>query len=359
MDDLLQELEASGPKARLVVMPISRVLVERPLTVGSFRVFPPGELNLTKLRPIPNYSPLEDVEGATTGELAGQQLREAATSLTGFDLGVLNDNALVTFIEEIEWDNFLEATHNDDIDLLQRLSARGERAMDIVRFKLCRLDLPATLPGMVGSWEGSGPYLGALLYCREDHESYLIAGEAAGYASITSGIGLDFDNDHPEPLPSASDGEVGAIAVHALSLLSDAMYSRNDSSKFLRTMTLMEFLANPDEYQNWKKAKGNIACHCARSPERYLQILRRLKELTSIEDPQGVQRGFRTLVIHHGKFLEEVIPDRGERKALFAEMFGYVGVVLQDMLEHVELSWEEFSAYRLDLKVALGIADGN
>lgn len=359
MNNLLQELETIGHKARLVVMPISRVLVERELRIGRFRIYPPGELDLEQLRPIPNYSPFNGSVGSAANGVRGQQLREAATSLTGFDLEVLNGCALVSFIEEIEWDDFLEASHDDDIALLQRLSARAERAMDVVRFQLCRLDLPATLPGIVGSWTGSSPYLGALLYCLEDHESYLIAGEAGGYAAITSGIGLDFDLDHPEPLPSASDGEIGAVVAHGLSLLSDAMYSRNDTSKFLRTMTLMEYLANPDEYQNWSKAKGNIACHSARSKEQFLRISARMRELTSIKEPATVERGIRTLVIHHGKFLEEVIPDRSQRRALFAEMFGYVGAVIRDMLEHAELTWDQFTDYRCGLKVALGIVDNS
>lgn len=357
MNNLLHELKTLGHMARLVVMPISRVLVERELRIGRFRIYPPGELDLEQLRPIPNYSPFNGSVGSAANCVRGQQLRMEATFLTGFDLEVLNGCALVSFIEEIEWDDFLEASHDDDIDLLQRLSARAERAMDVVRFQLCRLDLPATLPGIVGSWTGSGPYLGALLYCLEDHESYLIAGEVGGYAAITSGIGLDFDLDHPVPLPSASDGEIGAVVAHGLSLLSDAMYSRNDTSKFLRTMTLMEYLANPDEYQNWSKSKGHIACHSARSKEQFLRISARMRELTSVKEPATVERGIRTLVIHHGKFLEEVIPDRSQRRALFAEMFGYVDAVIRDMLEHTELTWGQFMDYRYRLKVALGVVD--
>jgi hypothetical protein len=357
MDSLLQQLKSSDAKARLVIMPISRVLVERPLTLGSFRVFPAGEMDLSRLRPVPNYSPDEELKRSGMVHLTGQRLREAATSLTGFDLKALESNAVVAFVAEIDWDDFLEAAHEQDVELLQRLSACAERALDIVRFHQCRLDLPATLPGPVGSWENSGPYLGALLYCLGDHESYLIAGEAAGYSLMSSGIGLDFDFDYPEPLPSASDGEVGAIALHALSLFSDAMYARNDTSKFLRTMTLMEFLASPGEYQNWKKAKSNIACHCAKSKQEYLHILHRLKELTSIEGPEGAQLGFRTLVIHHGKFLEDIIPRQPERRTLFRELHGYVGAVVGDMLEHLELNWEEYSARRQSLKEDLGISD--
>lgn len=337
-------------------MPISRVLVERPLTIGSFRVFPAGEITLSRLRPVPNYSLDEDLRRSGVAELAGQRLREATTAVTGFDPTVLESSSVVAFVTEIDWDAFLDASHEQDVEMLRRLSGFAERAFDIVRFHQCRLDLPATLPGPVGSWDNSGPYLGALVYCLADHESYLIAGEAAGYSLISSGIGLDFDFDYPEPLPSASDGEVGAIALHALSLFSDAMYARNDTGKFLRTMTLMEFLASPDEYQNWKKAKGNIACHCAKSKQQYLQVIDRLKELTSIEGPDGAQLGLRTLVIHHGKFLEDVIPRQPERRALFRELHGYVGGVIGDMLEHVELSWEEYSARRQRLKVDLGVS---
>jgi hypothetical protein len=357
MNDLLRELSDSGPNARLVVMPISRVQVERELQIGCFRVYPSGVLDLLQLRPIPNYSPLHAMPGAAVSCVRGQQLREAATSLTGFDLDVLKSSALVAFIADVEWDTFLDATHEDDIELLLRLSALAERAMDIVRFDLCRLDFPATLPGIVGSWEGSSPYLGALLYCQEDHESYLIAGEAGGYGAITSGIGLDLDQDRPEPLPSVSDGEVGAVVVHALSLLSDAMYSRNDTSKFLRAMTLMEYLANPDEFQRWSNVKGNIACHCAQTKPGYLQIMVRLHELSGLQDSSGAERGIRTLVIHHGKFLEEVIPDRLQRRALFAEMFGYIGAVVKDMLEHAELTWDQFTDYRRGLKVTLGVVE--
>lgn len=227
--------------------------------------------------------------------------------------------------------------------------------MDIVRFEFCRLDLPATLPGVVGSWEGSGPYLGALLYCPQDHESYLVAGEASGYAVISSGIGLDFGRGYLEPLPSASDGEVGAVVVHALSLLSDAMYSRNDTSKFLRTMTLMEYLANPDDYQRWTKSKGEIACHSATDKGSYLRISSRLHQITAIKDASGTELGYRTLIIHHGKFLEDVIPDRRHRRALFAELFTYVSVVMEDMLERVELTWDQFTEYRHELKVSLGV----
>lgn len=355
MDALLKELALRGPGTKLVLMPLARVLVERPLSVGNFRIFPPGAVDLGALRLVPNRSFGDGVEPSGVVRLCGQTLREVASSLTGFSAGTLESNALVAFLVDVDWNAFLDASHEDDLETLRLFSATAERALDLVRFYLCRLDLPDTLPGAVGSWSDSGPYLGALLYCLEDHESYLIAGAAGGYAEVTTGIGLEFDFYNPECLPSSSDGEVGAVVVHALSLLSDAMYSRNDTSKFIRTMTLLEFLASPDKYQNWKDVKGNIACHCVSSKQSYLNLLDRFRELTAIIGPDGKQRGLRTLLIHHGKFLEEAVPNRTERRALFRELHGYCLAVMEDLLKHRDLSWSDYTKRRASLKVALGV----
>jgi len=51
--------------------------------------------------------------------------------------------------------------------------------MDIIRYDFCRMDLPDTQPGVVGTWNGSdsGSYEGALLYDPDNHESYTIASD--------------------------------------------------------------------------------------------------------------------------------------------------------------------------------------
>jgi hypothetical protein len=195
-----------------------------------------------------------------------------------------------------------------------------------------------------------------MIYTAVDHESYLIAGPALEFATAVQGIGLELDRDFPEPLPTASDGEVAAVAVHAMTLLSDAMHAPNDTIKFSRVMTLFEFLASPDEYRNWKKLKGDIACHCAGTKAEYLKILERFKELTSVEDASGVQRGLRTLIVHHGRFIEEMLPDKKHRKALFHELQGYCLAVLSDMLDNRTLSWAQYEERRSELKKTPGVS---
>lgn len=355
MDAIFHELSQDPGRAKLVFMPVSRLLVEEPLSVGRFRIFPPGYVDLAAFRPVSKLTLNSQLDESGVTSLSGQPLREVATTLTEFSIETLASSPIVAFVAKLDWGIFLDATHNTDLETLRVLSATAERAFDIVRMRLCSLDLPDTLPGVVGSWNESGSYLGAMIYTPETHESYLIAGAAIDCAVVVKGIGLDLDSDFSDPLPMAADGEVAAFAIQAMSLLSDAMYARNDTSKFVRVMTLLEFLASPDEYNNWKKLKSEIACHCANTKQDYLQLVERFKELTSTKDELGVQRGLRTLIVHQGKFIEELIPDRKKRRALFLELQGYCNGVLGDMLKNRALSWTDYVKRRTELKRVLGV----
>lgn len=355
MRELIDDLMANPGKKRLVIMPLTRLVFYEPFAFGGFHFFPPGEADLTALRPVPNMTLERADRGVDITALEGQDLREVSTSLTGFDVDVLANSSTVAFNVDIDWHEFLEANHDDDISLLKLLSSKAERALDVVRLYYCRLDLPNTLPGQVGSWEGSGEYLGALLHSPEDHESHLIAGAAVESSVIVRGLGLELDTAPLLTLPSPRDGGVAGIVLYGLSLYSEALNSSNETIKFSRIMTLFEFLANPDKYQNWKKVKGDIACHCAGDKADYWRLCKRFRELTSIEDVSGKQVGLRTLIVHNGKLLPEVLPGIKERASLFRELQGYAFTVLTDMIENTGLSWEEYVERRGQLKRTLGV----
>ena len=101
---------------------------------------------------------------------------------------------------------------------------------------------------------------------------------------------------------------------------------------------------------------SEIICHFAKDKADYLRLVERFKELTSKEDDNDLQTGLRTLIVHHGKFLYELMPDRNKRKQMFNELQRYSECVLKDMLSHGASSWEAFSAYRHTLKAKLGVA---
>jgi hypothetical protein len=300
ISDLLQAVYADPDRLQLVIMPVDRLVFDAPFEIGRFRFLPAGALELKHLRPVKN-------ETVSAGAYTGQRLREVKTAATGFDVDVLETVSLVAFTTSVDWAAFLDGDHEYDVDLLGRLSAEAERALDVIKFYRCRLDLPDTLPGRAGSWEPGRSWLGAMLYTPVDHESYLIAGAAVASA-VVAGIGLDATPEQSIPLVDPVSGKVSAILVHGLSLLSDAMAAADETSKFIRMMSLLEYLANPGDYGNWKKIKGNIACHSASDSTAYHKIMQRLGELAGYK-VAGVERGIRTLVVHHGRLLHQVMPE--------------------------------------------------
>jgi len=355
MQNILNELNQDPINKRLIIMPLTRLVFEDFFRIGKFNFFPQGTIEINSLRPISNktiFTECDEDLGCSVFE--GQTKREVISSLTGFDIEVLNTHPLVAFIEEIDWNKFLGYEHQEDVDLLKKLSSKAEKALDIIRFDYCRFDLSDTLPGIVGSWKDSQAFLGALLYTSQDHKSYLIAGEAIECSSVVKGLGLQVDHGRFTPLPTPSNGEIGAIAQHGLLLFSDVMNSSNETVKFIRIMSLLEFLSNPDEYQSWKNLKANIVCHCAKDLTSYHRISARFKELTSKMD-DNKQVGLRTLVVHHGKLIPDLIPEIRDRKELFRELQGYCSKVLSNMIDKKNMSWQGFCTYREGLKKSLKI----
>ena len=355
MKKLIETLSKDPARLRLVLMPVTRLLIESPATIGKYRVIPPGHVSLADFRPVPNTT-LNSGAGDEIISHSGQALREAKTSITGFGLDVLSQEPLIGFVKKIDWNEFLSSDHEYDRRLLHECARDAERALDLMRFDLCRLDVPATLPGRVGSWSAMPGFIGAMIYTLEDHESYLIAGESNSPTSATKGIGLDMHGYEVNRVPSASEGEVSALAIHALSLFSEVLEAGNDTVKFVRAMTLLEFLATPDGYRTWKKLKGDIVCHIANDKSDYHRLCRRFEELTSLETPSGEQVGLRTLIVHHGRYLDEVIHRENERRLLFRELHEYCWRVLSALLDRRSMSWAEFCEHRLSLKKKLGVA---
>lgn len=348
--------QALSEGKRLILMPISRLVIEKPFRIDPFSFYPAGSVDLATLRTVPGYS-LGTSESKSIVCLSGQQLREAQSSLAGASPSVLNSHVVVAFPYELDWDAFLNANHNLDIDLLRKLSEYADRAMDVIKLHFCTLNVPYAVPGRVGTWDDSGECLCALLYNLPDNESYLIAGRGV-VSRIVAGLGLELDEAQcASPLSLPAVGEVGFIARHGLMLFSDLLDSNTDTVKFARAMTLLEYLASPDDYRPWKKLKGEIVSHLAQSNTDYHQLCERFRELTSKDDAGGAQVGLRTLIVHHGCRLEDIVPHKTDRTDLFNELWRYCYSVLYDMVEKAQLTWQEFKQYRKDLRAAIGVIE--
>jgi hypothetical protein len=338
---------------RLVLMPISRFTIDKPFRIGQFAFYPAGWVDLVALRTVPGH----ELTRSGVENLDGQPLREVQSSLTGASIGELNRHVIVAFTHDLDWDAFLNSAHTDDIELLRQLSEYADQAMDIIKLHFCTLSDPYAVPGRVGTWGEAGECLCALLYHLQDNESYLVAGRGV-VSRIVAGMGLELNPAQcASTISLPGDGEVGDIARHGLRLFSDLMDSNSDTVKFSRAMTLLEYLASPDEYKNWKKLKGDIVAHLAKSTAEYHAMCERFRELTSKEDAVGAQAGLRTLVVHHGRRLQDVVPSHKEREKLFLELWRYCYSVLYDLVEMAGKTREELKQYRKDLRRAIGIVN--
>ncbi|MGC1274307.1 MAG: hypothetical protein WBC44_11420 [Planctomycetaceae bacterium] len=331
-----------GSGERLIVMPLSRLQVEQPHKIDGCVLYPPNGFDVGELRPVPNATLNRD---CAVDHLEGQRLREVQTTLTGFGPEVFAHNPAIAFRFGLEWNEFLDADHRFDRLLLQRLNRHVEPILDMIRFDFCRFDLPDTLPGRAGSWVGSGPHWGAILFAPEDHESYLIAGPVVT-VSIVQGLGVELDR---APRLPPGNGEIGSIARHVLALFRDVLEAGSDTHRFIRAMTLMEFLAAPDSYSGMTEATKEIACHVASNPQEYAQILERFKNLTD-------KSGLRTSIVHRGQYLEDIIPAEAERRLLFRELQGYASAVITDMLDRPQDTWKDFLSFRRERRREIGVS---
>jgi hypothetical protein len=62
------------------------------------------------------------------------------------------------------------------------------------------------------------------------------------------------------------------------------------------------------------------------------------------------------LIVHHGHYLEDILPDDSVRVDLFRELQGYTTPVIRDMLECQKMMWQEFMEHRTRLRAKLGLS---
>lgn len=339
-------------KKYLIVMPISRFKIYHNFNIGHFKFYPANIINLNELRIVPNDT-FEQFE-----PMKFLNLRELQSSVTGISIEVLQENILVAFPVQIDWPRFLSGDHLYYLTLIHKFSAEAEELMDLIRFNYCRMDLPNTLPGRVGTWEGSNGFSGALLYALEDNAGYLIGGSDITH-SVIAGIGLEIDgNDdllNEQFTLINGTGEVGSIARTALSLFSAVLESNTPTNKFIQAMILLDFMGNPYSYSNIKDFKKDIICHIAQSKNDYHRLSNRFKELTGKKDSAGNEIGYRTLIVHLGKRLESIIEDQSAMADLFLELQSYLGSNIKSLIDNSCQTWDNFMQYKAELRHNLGI----
>jgi hypothetical protein len=335
--NLLRELGLHlSSDTHMVVMPLTRVQIVEPIRFLSHAIiYPPGMARMKELN---------IAEPSDTSSLA-----EFCSAVSGVDRTVLEQHAILAFPYRFDWDAVLSASHANHMEVIRRLSdAADDVCLNLLRFHLCRLDLPDTLPGRAGQIKSNHMMAGALLYNAGRSTGQIIAGDAFALI-ITKGLGLEIDHNPIEYFPG--DGEVGSIVRYALSLHSALLELDNPTAKFAQALALLEFLAEPFKYIKFQDVKKVIGRYAAKDRTEYERLMQRFMELTSkTDDETGEQIGYRTQIMHIGGRLENIVPEFQKRRDLFRELDRYIGVVIDHMLRHSEFSWEDYLGVRAKLE---------
>lgn len=327
--------------ACLVVMPISRVDVEWfPRTYPSgITFYPKSYVNLESLQIKPN-------------DPNSKSLAEATSAASGIDQEILDRHPLIVFPINTDWDNFRQSGHSNHLDLIRTLSDHVDRScLNFIRYLQCPLEPIDSLPGQAGTINSNPMMAGALLYNHFLREARIIGGAAFTH-TITRGLGLPLESVDQELFPK--EGEVGYITNHALALYTTLLEANSSTFRFVQAMSLLEFLAYPDEYKKefkFKKVAKVIAKYVAKNQVEYMALLDRFFELTGKKDNFNSKViGYRTRIVHMGENIESIIPSNEERKDLFLELQGYIKTVIDHMINHSSKSWQEYLVIRERLK---------
>jgi len=351
--DFLHALEAG--KA-LCVIPLPRVeLGLEPLRVlENFQIYPRDEIDLQALNVV-SYPLLEferaeaarrkrEKSGHKAFHIRGNALAWYQSGLTRISLEHFRRHALIAFPCDVTSEQLFAANHKQHIAMIRAASEYAERAIDLIRFEQCRLDLPDSLPGHAGTFDLASPYSAALFYFLSDNEAYIIAGQSVTHL-IAVGIGLQLEA--PPSIERIGNGEVGNLARRALAMFTEALESNSDTDKFVRSLSTLEFIAGGGEYVKMEGTKTAIAAHVAKTRGRYHEISQRFRELTSDKDPvTGDQKGIRTRIVHMGHRLESIVPDPAERQSLFRDLQGYIGKPIEDLIELSDGDWQSVVDFR-------------
>jgi hypothetical protein len=322
----------------LVVMPVARLHLDSPPISfpGNVIFYPNGYAELDRLNIVPNDS-------------ASNSLAELASAVSGIDEEVFVQHSLVAFPFTYAWQQLRRNSHKENMALIRKLSDYVDRScFNYIKYRQCALfsegDPISNIPGRAGQVDSNHMMSAALLYRHDIRESRIIAGDAFSHI-VTRGIGLSLD-----PIEHSifqSDGEVGHIVNHALSSYSEMLETNSATARFMQALALLEFLASPDEYQKFEKVKRVIARYVAKSSAEYDQLLDRFYELTGKKDPESDQViGYRTRVVHMGNRIEDVVPNDQDQKKLFVELDSYLHAVIDHMIDHSGMSFENYLRIR-------------
>ncbi|MCJ8343609.1 MAG: hypothetical protein MJH09_12330 [Cetobacterium sp.] len=137
--------------------------------------------------------------------------------------------------------------------------------------------------------------------------------------------------------------EVGNVIKIALGQYANIVSSESKTTKFILSMTLLEFLADPFKYLKMQDVKKNLIPLITTNKNEAEYISNHFKFLTSLEDENGCQKGLRTNIIHMGKSIEDLVPNLSDIDFILRTLQKYICKVLENYYSIYDKGWNEVS----------------
>ena len=304
----------------IAIVPVKGFNISNKYNINKFNIYPQGTLNE------------EEITGWRY-DFSFEEIKDE-----------FYDSTLIAFPIEYERRNILGALFPSEKDkLLKTVLETAEEVMNVLRYINSNFDKTSNLPQRAGYISGLNS---GFLLCYPDLKTfnYVVEKYHVLNTSIGNGLNIDMDkmmsqlNMYFSPLRN-DEYEVGSIIKHAYRLYSDILYMPTATNKFMQAMSLIEYLANPFEYEQMKKVKTKIVPFSSDCKKEYFDICERFKYLTSLEDENGKQIGLRTSIIHNGRSLEELMDKGYKIDLLLRELQMYICNFINNIVIYSDKDW--------------------
>ena len=259
----------------------------------------------------------------------------------------IGPNSSFIIIEE----EFIEISNiQESIFLVDRLSEKANKSLDIFRINDCQIGNYETLPGIPGiSIDGfktvfqCDPY-SAKVSIVNGNISFMIRDGIGLNPSLQSELSI---LNHPlyNCLFNDRTDIIYNTCRNALHRISEAMYMHNLNTAFIYLMSTLEMLASPN-YVSFKKIKPKILPFISESKSVYHKQSKFLTDLSMNK---------RTEIVHNGKNIFDLYSSFDEVKR---ELFILTGMIVKFVKNVIALNlktYEELETKRKELIGSLGV----
>lgn len=242
---------------QIAILPISRLATSRSIFLPEgIMIYPEGRLDLLKYKL--TSTEISKLREKHPSELSISELSSLQSQLTGISIGTLNQYALIVIPIKLSWDTLFNHSHEKHLELISNLSETiTQKYLNFFIYKHCKISYASNdgLPSFPSQTFVNN--MSAVLFVNfNTNEAKLISG-AVFNAQATKGLGVALSQPEWDIFPK--NGEVGKLVNHAMILYAQIIKTESATSKFVQTLSLLEFLAYPTEYKTFKEVKKVIA----------------------------------------------------------------------------------------------------